>query len=197
LEGGLRDSTLGTIAAAPPEGGEDGKDERVEALWSTTPLNAKDKDGETGLMKAAAHGHVAVVKRFLGGSNVEIWEVDKKGRTALMHAAENGQDAVVRQIVTFYGGALYPQTDPFNIADARGRTALMLAADKGHANVVRTLLDTHPDFGPGPRRALKLGGAGDPLLDVGRKDDDGKTALDLAEAGKHAGAVELLKKDGK
>jgi ankyrin repeat protein len=172
----------------------DGKEDRVaEMLKTEFNQNAKDKDGETGLMKAAAHGHVGVVKKVLDTPNIELWEVDAKGRTALMHAAENGQDAVVRLFITYYNATPYPRSDPFNLADAKGRTALMLAADKGHGGVVQTLLNTSSVFN-GAAWNLAFGGGGPPLVDPGRKDDDGKTALDLAEAGKHAGAADLLKK---
>jgi hypothetical protein len=209
-----RDPALEKLVAGPTTGAaafwracEAGDEERFGILLENpnTPLNAKDKDGETGLMKAAARGHVAVVKRLLTGATVEVWEVDKHGRTALMHAAENGQDAVVRVILNWYANRAYPRDDPFNLADDRGRTALMLAADKGHAGVVRVLLDarfvksgegvllvtTAREEGPTAKSPFE-----NPPVHRDRKDDDGKTALDLAEAGKHAGVVEMLKKDG-
>jgi hypothetical protein len=208
-----RDKTLGQLAAGRSPTGvaafwracEDGNDERVDALWATTPLNAKDRNGETGLMKASANGHVAVVKRLLGGQHVELWEVDKQGRTALMKAAENGQDAVVRAIFGRYTLKPYPKDEPFNLTDLHGQTALMLAAAKGHAGVVRVLLDVRYANPLMNDRLLTIEREGGPaivspldapLVDRERKDNDGKTALDLAEAGKHAGVVELLKKAG-
>jgi hypothetical protein len=170
----------------------EGKDDRVEAMLKTDfPKNAKDKEGETGLMKAAARGHVAVVKKLLDHTGVELWEVDGKGQTALMKAADNGQDAVVRLILTYYAGTAYPKDNPVSLADAKGMTALILAADKGHVNVVQTLLDVR--YVPATK-TLTFGGDGAPLVDLGRKDDEGKTALDHAEANKHAGVVDLLKK---
>ena len=205
-------SVLGEIATGPTIGAvafwracEAGDDERVGALCANTPLNAKDRDGETGLMKAAAHGHVAVVKRLLAAENVEVWEVDKQGRTALMRAAENGQDAAVRAILGRYANKDYPKDEPFNLADSHGQTALMLAAAKGHVGVVRVLLDVRYADALRNNRFLTIerqeGPAvptpfDTPLVDRERKDNDGKTALDLAEANKHAGVVGLLKKAG-
>ena len=207
-------SVLGEIATGPTIGAvafwracEAGDDERVGALctFTNTPPNAKDRDGETGLMKAAAHGHVAIVKRLLAAENVEVWEVDKQGRTALMKAAENGQDAVVRSILNKYADNPYPKYEPLNLTDSQGRTALMLAADKGHAGVVRVLLDVRYADALHNNRFLTIQREEGPaiptpfdtsLVDRDRKDNDGKTALDLAEAGKHAGVVELLKKAG-
>jgi hypothetical protein len=182
--------------------------ENADVIKTVSLPNAKDKDGETGLMKAAARGHVAVVKRLLAGENVEIWEVDKQGRTALMKAAENGQDAVVRLFLTYFTDKSYPKNDPLNIADAQGRTALMLAAAKGRSGVVRVLLDVRFDNSNNDKRFLTLSPRdGTPatfivpfepsLVDWLRKDDEGKTALDLAKAGKHAGVVDLLTKEAK
>ena len=202
---------MGIAAGASPSGVavfwracEDGNDGQVGVLLATAPLNAKDKDGETGLMKAAVHGHVAVVRRLLSGA-VEPWEVDKQGRTALMKAAENGQEAVVRAILSRYVDKPYPKDAPLNLADAQGRTALMLAAAKGHAGVVAVLLDVRyanplknerfltVEKEEGPLAPTPFDA---PLVDRNRKDNDGKTALDLAEEGKRAGVVELLKKAG-
>ncbi len=97
---GLMGIAAGASPAASPSSGAPAKTATTgrSAPLATAPLNAKDKDGETGLMKAAVHGHVAVVRRLLSGA-VEPWEVDKQGRTALMKAAENGQEVVVRAIL--------------------------------------------------------------------------------------------------
>ena len=210
---GFRNTALASLAAGPARGAGDdfwracerGDDATVANLFATAALNAKDRDGETGLMKAAARGHVAVVKRLLAGVNVEVWEVDKQGRTALMKAAENGQDAVVRAVLNLYADKSYPKEQPLNLADCRGQTALMLAAAKGHTGVVRVLLDVryaNPLKGDrlltiereeGPAVAAPFETS---LVDRERKDNDGKTALDLAEANKHAGVIELLKKAG-
>jgi ankyrin repeat protein len=209
----FRNTALASLAAGPARSNvadfwracEKGDDAAVETLWATIALNAKDRDGETGLMKAAAHGHVAIVKRLLTAENVEVWEVDKQGRTALMKAAENGQDAVVRAILNKYADKSYPKDQPLNLADGHGQTALMLAAAKGHAGVVRVLLDVRYANPLKGDRVLTIEREEGPavaapfetsLVDRERKDDDGKTALDLAEANKHAGVVELLKKAG-
>jgi len=212
----FRDLTLAGIAtgATPTAGAaafwracEKGDDDAVawqaRAPFNPAPLNAKDRDGETGLMKAAVHGHVAVVKRLLADERVEVWEVDKQGRNALMRAAENGQDAVVRAILNKYADKPYPKDEPLNLTDSQGRTALMLAADKGRAGVVRVLLDVRYANVLKGDRFLTIQREEGPaiptpfdtsLVDRDRKDNDGKTALDLAEANKHAGVIELLKK---
>ncbi len=209
----FRNAALASIAAPPATGNipfwracKKG-DGAAIALFGNAGLNVKDKDGETGLMKAAANGHVAAVKQLLSSAFIEIWEVDKQGRTALMKAAENGQDAVVRAILDHYTNPpnRYPPDEPLNLTDVHGQTALMLAAANGHAGVVRVLLDVR-FADPKNARLLTIAPAEGPavaapfeaaLVDRDRKDNDSKTALDLAEAGKHAGVIELLKKAGK
>jgi hypothetical protein len=212
--GVYRDKTLGQIAAGPHGGVaefwracDEGKDDRAAALLASVSPNAKDRDGETGLMKAAANGHVAVIKKLLAQDKTELWETDAKGQTALMKAAANGRDEVVRLLLEYYANKVYPKEGPLNVADGKGQTALMLAAAGGHANVVRVLLDVHfnsdandplgqkhfltidPEAGPAILSPFDA-----PLVDRERKDNEGKTAFDLAQAGKRAAVVELLKK---
>jgi len=69
--------------------------------------NAADREGETALMKAAAHGLKQTVKLLID-HHADINRKDSKGRTALMHAAatrrstaiplllENGADVTAR-----------------------------------------------------------------------------------------------------
>jgi hypothetical protein len=195
-----RDTALAGIAAGQSTGAaalwracERGDDVTVVNLLATAALNAKDKDGETALMKAAANGHVAVVKRLFSAANIEMWEVDKQGRTALMKAAANGQEAVVRLFLTHYIDKVYPQDDPVNMADDKGQTALMVAASKGSVGVIQALLDIRLIENPSRHLTFEQPFGG-PLVDEARKDNDNKTAQDLAEEGKHAGAANLLTK---
>jgi ankyrin repeat protein len=109
---------------------------RVQQLIRAgTSPNAKDREGETALMKAAAGGHIEVVTALVEAPGVEVNEIDAKGETALMKAAENGQTAVVELLL---GPGSQGRPAP-NLKDDQGQTALMKAKAKNHTAVVEIL----------------------------------------------------------
>jgi tRNA A-37 threonylcarbamoyl transferase component Bud32 len=119
------------------EAAEKGRLVRVEELIDQgVPLNAKDSKGETALMKAAARGHVPVVRELLvrssrGMANF-INEQDKQGETALMKAAESGHAEVVKVLL----GHILIEPD---LKDDKGKTAAMKAKEKGNEDIVELL----------------------------------------------------------
>ena len=62
---------------------------------------ARDRNGETALMKAAAAGDEICVKSLLGGTYVVGVDLrDNQGRSALMHAVTNEQTALIRSLAS-------------------------------------------------------------------------------------------------
>jgi len=141
-----------------------GHDTVVEKLVSAgADVNDKPEDGKTALMAAAWRGHDIVVEKLVS-AGADVNYKNKDGRTALMTAAKNGQDTVVEKLVS--AGA------DVNDKDKREFTALMDAASNGQGAVVEKLI---------------LAGASLVL-----RNNDGKTALNLAEMKEHHTTVKLL-----
>ena len=118
-------------------------------------VKSPSSDGETALMRAAALGDVAEVRRHLD----ECGRRDASGRTALMIAAQQGHKEVVELLLEHEKGmrdnqnrtalyhalnsghmeaakAILPYEDP---TDEYGVTALMRTADRGDIEVARLL----------------------------------------------------------
>jgi ankyrin repeat protein len=82
-------------------------------------INATDKRGKTGLMRASEEGELRLVKMLcLRGADVNLR--DNEGKTALMLASEEGELRPVKMLCL--RGA------DVNLRDNEGKTALMLAA---------------------------------------------------------------------
>lgn len=109
--------------------------------------------GWTALRMAAVGNKYEVAYVLLHhGANVDA--VNYTGKTALMMACVYDHYEMVT-LLLFYGA------DP-NLANCGGRTALMIAASYGYLRLVGALLDKSP------------------LIDLGKTDHNGNTALDLA-----------------
>jgi hypothetical protein len=111
-----------------------------ELLARGADPNAKDAQGETALMKAAAGGHSEVVLLLLRARTMEANETDAKGETALMKAAAAGHADVVEHLVTAtrFGGDAGPLV-AVNLRDDQGETALRKARTRNHPKVVAIL----------------------------------------------------------
>lgn len=91
---------------------------------------SQDSHGSDALMRAAAHGDLAMVRTLLAaGADLETRNC--AGRTALMLAAQGGHTAVVQ--------ALSAAGADIDGRDARNWSALMIAAQEGQLCVVRAL----------------------------------------------------------
>ena len=126
-------------------------------------LEAKDKDGQTALFRAAINGQLDVVKCLVEhGADLEAKDGD--GQTALIKAAFGGKLDVVEYLAQ--NGADLEASDKY------GQTALMKAASWGNLDVVKCLVEHGAD--------------------VEGKDKNGWTALDIAKNCGEDDCVEFL-----
>ncbi|ETP27784.1 serine/threonine protein kinase [Phytophthora nicotianae P10297] len=96
-------------------------------------VNTRDHNGETAVMKAAAHGAIEIVRYLAEECGAVLDTMNADGATALMKAAENGAVEVVQYLSKHHVvNALYLLS--------RGR-ALVLAAANGRIDVVRHLVE--------------------------------------------------------
>ena len=115
------------------------EDEIIRMLLRTDlDLEAKDKEGRTALLWAAATGKVNLVKLVLTGrthNNANIKATNNRGKTALHLAVESKTNrlALVKTL-------LEHEANVHAVSDG-GWTALLNAADKGYEDVASVLLD--------------------------------------------------------
>lgn len=108
-----------------------GRNEIVKLLLQYNADPKPNRSGNTPLLKAAAYGHIAVVKILLDHGH----DVDRKndfGVTSLMNAAHNKQAETVSYL-------LQRGADE-TITDQRGETALDYALKKRHVNTIALLI---------------------------------------------------------
>jgi len=151
------------------------------------------------LVAAAAGGYVEPVRSLLAsGVNVNTGAGYKGSSTALMAAASSGDIGIVKLLLA--AGAKLEPSD-----DAAGLTALGQAASKGHLDLVRYLIGAGAKLTGGgdyypipPLHAAAAAGQAEVvrvLIEAGAnpaETQQGRTALDLARAGKHQDVVQIL-----
>ena len=156
------------LASERPERPIKWGEEVIRLLLNTNlELEAKDKDGRTALLWAAATGREFLAALLLSGrttNGADIQASNNRGKTALHLATENHRVSLVKFLLE--SGA-----DPQAQSDG-GWTALHNAADKGYKDVVMLLLQ---------------GGA-----DVNATTSSGMTALHWCSRNGHLEVVELL-----
>lgn len=115
-----------------PEFIEDREKKILDALEKCIDVNAKDKNGETALMKAVCRKKTDLIPLLIDkGADTNAKDTD--GETALMKASENGYTDLALLLID--KGA------DINAKDAKGQTALMKASLNRRKNVVQLLLD--------------------------------------------------------
>jgi ankyrin repeat protein len=174
-------------------------------------VNAKDKDGITALMEASIMGHVKIVDLLLK-EGAEVDAPANSGVTALWLASGEGKVDVMKSLLKKDADANNARSD--NIS------ALMTASVGGHADAVKLLLDNGADArfadGEGVTPLMNAAENGTAAVlkllaesDSAKKDEEvkgryvdlvfntGFTALIIASAHGHGGAIEYLLKDAK
>jgi ankyrin repeat protein len=128
-----------------------------------TVVTARNQEGVTPLLAAAAEGHTAIVEELLG-HGADIDDTDKNASTCLILAAWEGHTNTVRKLLS--------RGSQVDTRDEDDDTALLLAAQEGHRATVKELL---------------LHGAS-----LEERDGKGRTALTLAAGGGHVNTVREL-----
>ena len=140
--------------------------EKVRALLQRAKravVTARNQEGVTPLLAAAAEGHTAIVEELVvQGADIE--DTDKNSSTSLILAAWKGHTNTVRLLLS-RGARVDTRDDDDD-------TALLLAAQEGHTATVKELLLHKAD--PGDRNR------------------EGRTGLTLAAGGGHVSTVREL-----
>ena len=126
----------------------------------------RDKDGESGLMKAVRKGHTKAVQILLD-KGADINAIDDSGHTALMFSVAEGHNDIVK--------VLLDRGAHINAKNNYNQTPLHLASSSNHFSTVKVLLNNKS-------------------VNITCKDKDGRTALVLAEKARNYEVVELLRK---
>lgn len=133
-------------------------------LAAHLPPNLRNEQGDSLLILAAYHGHLAVVRQLLdAGADPEI--VNDRGQTALGAAAFQGSVEIVRSLLA-HGACV--DSPP------GGRTAFMIAAMFNRVEIMRLLRERGAD--------------------PGAKDAGGLDALSAAQKMGAHNAVDLLRR---
>lgn len=141
--------------------------ETVKAKLATgTPIDSKDRAGQTALMYAAETGRLAVVKHLIEHGADANAQTGTRGRgTALIYAAGANRIAVMGYLLD-HGGA------DINATSHKHETALFWATAFGRAEAVNLLLSKNAN--------------------TAIKNTDGKTALDVAQDLNRSNIVRIL-----
>jgi uncharacterized protein len=124
-------------------------------------LNAKDREHDTAIMKAARNCHATDVVSFLleKGANINDQEYrDTINQTPIIVAAQHGCTDIVRLF-------LEAGIKDINHKNDQGESALLAAAQEGHKQVVQILLDADAD--------------------INQPNSDGETALTIVTRNRH------------
>eukprot|EP00268_Persea_americana_P050997 TRINITY_DN5601_c0_g1_i2.p1 TRINITY_DN5601_c0_g1~~TRINITY_DN5601_c0_g1_i2.p1 ORF type:complete len:614 (+),score=95.00 TRINITY_DN5601_c0_g1_i2:36-1877(+) len=119
-----------------------------------------DKDGRSPFLVAANNGHVGVIKELLRFCPDSVEVADKKGRNVLHVAVKSGKLEVMKHILKSDD-----LKELINEPDNEGNTPLHLAVIKRYISVLNLLLK-------------------DKRVDMRAINDNGMTALDIAESDK-------------
>lgn len=172
-------------------------------LAAKADVNKRSIDGATPLIAAAKLGHEGVVRLLIENGKAEYDMRDANGCTALCYAASGGHEGIVKRL-------LETGKVDVNVGDFHCRLPLSYAAEKGYEGIVKLLLETGKAktyyggtvaVGGTPLACAVKGGyvgivklfmdTGEPNMHI--PDQNGQTALSLADAGGNADILKLLK----
>lgn len=162
--------TLGALLAAPAgaDGGAEGGDRAGGGTGVRVDAAAASRSGVTPLMAACDRGAEATALALLDtGRFGPVDARDKQRRTALHYAAASGLTAVALRLIACGAAA--------DAVDRDGMTPLMRACSSARSGV-----------------AEALARSGRPLA-LGRRDEERRTAAQLADAAGMAGIASLLR----
>ena len=156
--------------------------------------NAKDENGQPGIVMALHEGSFRAAKALADSPKLKVEQTNAAGENALMMAAWAGQIDIAKQLVA--KGAAVNKT---------GWTPLHYAATKGESDIIRYLLALGADIDAGsPNDSTPLmmaAGYGSPeavkLLiesgaDISKRNQQDMTALDFARQYQRPDAIKLL-----
>jgi hypothetical protein len=160
-------------------------DQVKAAVAAGANVNARGTYGMTALMMSAFFGKSEVVS-FLIGAHADVNLKNDGGNSALDLAAFKGEAEIAKSLIA--AGA------DVNSVDSDGDSALTLTARKGCADCVKVLIDAGADVNlqedsQGSSALMDAAEAGNMQIvtallqahaNVAAKDNDGKTAIDLA-----------------
>lgn len=145
------------------------------------PIHTQDHIGATALHYACASGHLDLIELLIGAPRRKYVLIDDLGRTPLFWAAENGESVVVKAMTSRTSSASLPSgkaaaSEHFfgdfvrltlpRCKDHQGRLPLHAAAAAGKFDAVELLLERTD-------------------IDPETTDEEGMTALDLADLNDH------------
>lgn len=192
----------------------DGLDEKTPLFWAVSrghpeairllvkagaALEARDKRGQTALHWAVFKDQRDAAEQLLAlGADVNAPATKRDHETPLMYAAELGY-VKMAELLLHHGAAV-------DLRDEWGYSALHYAARKGTRDVAALLIDRGANVsargGPGSSTPLQDAAAGGHLstvrllldrgADVAATDNDGDTALTIAQKGGRSAVARLL-----
>ncbi len=171
INGEGSNSEVGPLANASQGGNTDIVKYLIEkgANVNSTVSYQDGTKGDVPLTGAIRKGYYDIVKLLLE-NKVNINDIEKN---------DTHNDDTPITLAAFYGSRnileyLVPKVENINYQNSKGQTALMIAANSGREENVKILLKYNAD--------------------ATLKDNDGKTALDIAKAKKYDGIIKLLSK---
>ncbi|MBO9666757.1 MAG: ankyrin repeat domain-containing protein [Bdellovibrio sp.] len=176
-----------------------GDNKKVASLLKNkSNLNAKDAGGNTALMLAISNDHKDTAKLILE-KNPDVNIKNQEGETALFAALVSDKADIAKTLIE--------QGASLEDVGGEGESALFMAATTNQTDIMEIVLKKAPqllnksdDHGTTPlMEAAKFGGEKTVkiLLDAGAdkslKNEDGRTALDIATKARNTSALKYLR----
>ncbi|MDG0815297.1 ankyrin repeat domain-containing protein [Bdellovibrio svalbardensis] len=197
--GTAKKETAGTTSPLMSASAEGDVKKLNSLVKSKVDINAKDKAGYTALMVAASNGHQEAAK-FLLEHKADVNIKNQEGQTALYFALVNEQPEIALDLIK--QGAMVDDIS------GEGESALLIATTANQNDIMNLLIKKKPAlvnkasnasttplmeaarFGSAKTASILLKAGADKKA----KNQNGKTALDIAIKAQNEDVVKLLKK---